>query len=64
MITKTHIYECYKTQFNKMKHITKFESMDAFRSATELAKPNICKAGDEFPCVASPIMGGGGNFIH
>ena len=43
-----------------MKHITKFESMDAFRSATELAKPNICKAGDEFPCVASPIMSGGG----
>ena len=44
-----------------MKHITEFESMDAFRSAGDLAKPNISKAGDEFPCLASPSsMGGGG----
>ena len=44
-----------------MKHITEFESLDAFKTATDLAKPNICKAGDEFPCVASPSsMGGGG----
>lgn len=44
-----------------MKHITKFETLEAFKTATDLAKPNISKAGDEFPCLASPSsMGGGG----
>ena len=59
MIAKTHIYECYKIQINKMKHITKFETLEAFKTATDLAKPNISKAGDEFPCVASPSSMGG-----
>ena len=44
-----------------MKHITKFETLEAFKTVeTSLAKPNICKAGDDFPCIASPIMWGGG----
>lgn len=44
-----------------MKHITEFENIESFNVAkNELAKPNICKAGDEFPCITSPIMGGGG----
>ena len=48
-----------------MKHITKFETLEAFKLAGELSKPNISKAGDEFPCLAShSSMGGGGKSIH
>ena len=47
-----------------MKHITEFETLEAFKSIeTSLAKPNISKAGDKFPCIASPSSMGGGELL-